>query len=248
MSDPVARHRPRTPPRRRHRAWREGGPSVARWDAEMLGWAVLSLGLGVLAARAGAVLLPGAIAEVVTQAVLWAAFAVPVVWAFRRSRPRGLTRFRAVDVLIGAVWGVGLRLAQGALDAAAGAPAWPSAGTGGVTSRLVAESVAATTVGPALEELFFRGVVLVCTYTAVRRLSGHVAAVVASLVLSSILFVVAHALVAPLGPTDAAALALVGAICGVCVLVTGRLWPAILVHVVYNGTGIAVVVVGSLYG
>lgn len=214
----------------------------------MFGWAVVSLGVGVLGARAGAALLPAVAADIVAQAVLWAAFAMPVVWAFRRSRPHGLLAWRAMDPVIGVVWGTALRLAQGVLDRAAGAPAWPTAGAGETLPRVVVESAAAVTVAPVLEELFFHGVLLVCAYTALRRLSGRVAAAVASLVLASILFVLAHALVAPLDPAAAAALALVATVCGVVVLATGRVWPAILIHVVYNATGIAVLVIGSLWG
>lgn len=243
MSEPVRAAPARS--RRRPRAWRDGGSSVGGWGADLLGWSVFSLGVGTLGARAGAVLLPAALAPFVCQGVLWAAFVVPSVWAFRRSRPRGLLRLRGTDLLIGVVWGIVLRFAQGALARAAGESAWP-APVDLASSSLVTEAILATTIAPVLEETFFHGVLLVSLYTVVRRLSGRVAAAIAALAVTTVLFVAAHGLVAPMGPTDTASLALVGAAAGACVLATGRLWPAVLVHAVYNLTGIAVVVVASV--
>lgn len=211
----------------------------------MLGWSIASLGAGVLAARAAALLLPPVPASIVATAVLWASLTLPAIWAIRRSRPRGLTAFRWVDAVIGAVWGILLRIAQGAFAAAAGQSAWPSAAD--LSSPVfIAEAAAATVIAPVVEEFFFRAVVVVGVYTIVHRLSGRVAAVVAALIVSTVLFVAAHGLVAPLAPADASSLALVGAVAGICVLATGRIWPAILVHAVYNLTGIAVVVVATL--
>lgn len=211
----------------------------------MLGWSVASLGAGVLAARAAALLLPPVPASIVATAVLWASLALPAIWAFRRSRPRGLTAFRWVDAVIGVVWGILLRIAQGAFAAAAGQSAWPSAAD--LSSPVfIAEAAAATVIAPVVEEFFFRAVVVIGVYTIVHRLSGRVAAVIAALIVSTVLFVAAHGLVAPLAPAGASSLALVGAVAGICVLATGRIWPAILVHAVYNLTGIAVVVVATL--
>lgn len=245
MPEPIDAIPSRARSRRRPRGWREGGSTVVRWDLEVFGWSILSLGIGVLAARLGAILLPPAAAGLACQAVLWAAFVAPAAWAFGRSRPRGLLRFRWVDPVIGLVWGIALRLVQGALATAAGESVWPSPVAPSSVPFLV-EAVAATIAAPAVEELYFRGVLLVAVYTVVRRVSGRAAASLSSLVVSSVLFVAAHALVAPVTTAGSASLALVGAVAATCVLATGRLWPAVLLHAVYNLTGVAVVVVASV--
>ena len=43
-----------------------------------------------------------------------------------------------------------------------------------------------------------------------------------------------------------ASLALVGLTASLLVLLTGRLWPAVLAHVVYNGLWVAMATVGTL--
>jgi len=235
--------------RRVDRTWREGGPTVARWNVEMLGWAVLALGVGVLGANAAGLLLPASTAGLVSQLVLWAAFVAPVGVALRRSRPRGLLRFRVLDLMYAVVFGVALRIAQGALAGIGGAPVeWPSAITvdGSLPTELVTDAALGTLVAPVLEELFFRGLVLVAAYTALRRIGGRVGAGVAAGALSTALFVAAHLLVAPAGVADVLSLALVGAVAAAFVLGTGRLWPAVLIHVVFNATGYALVIVGTL--
>lgn len=235
----------RTGTHRRHRAWRDGGSSVARWDAEVFGWSLVALGAGVLLARAGALLLPPGAAAIVCPAVLWVSLTVTIVWALTRSRPRGVLRFRWVDPVIGLAWGIVARLAQGGIAAAAGEPAWPT-GVDVASASFVNEAIAATTVAPVLEEMFFRVVVLVSVYTVARRVAGRLAAAIASLVVSTLLFVAAHALVAPVSSADAASLAVVGVITAACVLATGWVWGAVVVHAVYNLTGIAVVLIASV--
>ncbi len=237
--------------RRPHRTWREGGSTTARWNLELLGWAVLALGVGVLAANAAALLLPAAVAGIASQAAIWLAFAVPIVLALRRSRPRGLLRFRALDLMYGLVLGVALRFAQGALEGAGGVPAaWPSTFSidGRLPSGFALEAASGSLVAPPLEEFFFRGVILVVAYTVFRRLSGRVAGGIAAAAISTGLFVIAHLLVSGLDATAVLSLVLVGAVASALVLGTGRIWPAVVTHVVFNATGFALVAVGTILG
>jgi len=234
---------------RQYRAWRDGGASTARWGLDLLGWSVLILGVGLLGARAVAVLIPSEDAPVAAQAVIWLCFAAPAAWAWTRSRPRGLLGFRAVDVMYGVVFGAALRMGQGTLAGLDGRPlVWPSVPSvgGGLPEGFLVEAAGGTAIAPLLEEAFFRGVVLVCVYTVVRRWSGRAAGRVAAVAISSALFVIAHLLLAPLSVADVWSLVLVGVVTSALVLGTGRLWAAVATHMVFNATGFALVAVGTL--
>jgi membrane protease YdiL (CAAX protease family) len=183
------------------------------------------------------------------RALVWLWIAAPVALAFRRSRPRGLLRLRAVDLVYGLVFGILTRVAEGVAEAAAqGSAAWPStfSADGGLPPGFALEAVAGTVVTPTLEELLFRGVVLVSLFTVVRRRAGVLAAGVASTALSTVLFVLAHALTAPRHASELWTIALLGVIAGAFTLGTGRIWPAIALHVVFNATGYALLAAGTL--
>ncbi len=246
--DPAPRPRRRTP--RRRRSWVEGGTSVQHWGWELLGWAVLGLGAGLVAGAALNEFVPAPFGPLLSLLVVWVAFAVPVILAFARSRPRALLRLRPLDLLYGVALGLLLRFAQGWLAAAAGGDVvWPSyftvAGTlpdGWWFDQLLASVV----IAPVLEEFFFRGLVLVAVYTAVRRIAGRGMAGFAAVLVSTGLFVIAHVLLAPASTDQAIALALVGVVTSLIVLLTGRIWGAVLAHVVYNGVWVALATVGTL--
>lgn len=247
---PERSSRRRTP--RRRRTWIEGGTSVQHWGWELLGWAVLGLGAGMVASAAINEFVPQPLGPTLSVLVLWLAFALPVVFAFMRSRPRALLRFRPLDLLYGIALGILLRLTQGWIDVLAGGtgawPSYPSAGGALPSGWLFDELLAATLVAPVLEEFFFRGLVLVAVYTAVRRIAGRATAGFAATLVSTGLFVVAHALLAPVPWDDAVALALVGIVNSLIVLLTARIWAAVLAHVVYNGVWVALATVGTLLG
>ena len=57
---------------------------------------------------------------------------------------------------------------------------------------------------------------------------------------------VAHIFVGGPDAVDLAILALLGVVAGVFVVGTGRLWPAVWVHLVFNATGFAMIAVGTL--
>jgi membrane protease YdiL (CAAX protease family) len=234
---------------RRHRPWWRGGSSVRRWSAELLGWALLALGAGLLAgAWLGGIL--GTI-------VLWLALLVPIVFASRRGIPRGLLAFRAVDLLYAVVLGGILRVIQGWLAVAFGAsgalPSYPSLDGALPPSVWLEDLLGGAVVAPVVEEFFFRGLLLVVIFTLVRRFAGNDGAGMAlggfvAVVASTGLFVITHFLTGPMPLDAAASLTLVGLVCGMLVVFTGRIWPAVLVHVVYNGTGVLLTVAGTVIG
>ncbi|MGP3535768.1 CPBP family intramembrane glutamic endopeptidase [Microbacterium sp. RD1] len=247
---PTRSSRRRSP--RRRRTWLEGGTSVQHWGWELLGWAVLGLGAGLVGAAALNEFVAAPLGAPLSLVVVWVAFAVPVIFAFARSRPRMLLTFRAVDVLYGVALGLILRVVQGWLEMAAGGdgawPSYPSIGGALPGDWLFEQLLGAVVIAPVLEEFFFRGLVLVAVYTGVRRLAGRGMAGFAAVLVSTGLFVLAHALLAPI-PWDAAlALGLVGIVNSLLVLLTGRIWGAVLVHVVYNGIWVALATIGTLMG
>ena len=102
-----------------------------------------------------------------------------------------------------------------------------------------------------LRKFFFRGLLLVVIFTLVRRFAGNDAAGVGlggfiAVVASAGLFVVAHYLTGSLSVDVAASLTLVGLVCGALVVLTGRIWPAVIVHVMYNGAGVLLMVAGTV--
>lgn len=237
--------RPRT-----RRDWRDGGRSTRRWGWEVFGWAVLALGVGLIASATLVTVLGGEVGATLSIIVTWLTLLAAIILAFTRSRPRGLLRFHPVDVLYGVALGGMLRLAQGWIAGAAeGSTAWPSYPS--IDGRLPPrwwfdELLSTVVIAPVLEELFFRAVILVAVYTAVRRLAGRAFGAVAATLSSIGLFVVAHAVLAPLTLAATAPLGLLALVGSILVLATGRIWGAVLVHVVYNVTWVALATIGTL--
>lgn len=249
-ADEDGARRPRRKTKSRRTDWRLGGRTTSRWRAQLLGVALISLGVGVLGGRAITLLIGAGWAALAASALLWIAMAGPVVWAFARSRPIGLLRFRAQDLLFGLAFGVILRTIQGWLDlAAGGSGAFPSYTTiGGAPPQgwVFDWILAPVIIAPVIEEFFFRAVVLVSVFTLLRRRIGAVTAGVVAALVSTGLFVFVHGLVGALAVDEVISLSLLGAVCSLLVVLTGRIWPAVLVHVVYNGSYVALALVGTL--
>ena len=60
------------------------------------------------------------------------------------------------------------------------------------------------------------------------------------------LFVVTHQILGAPNAMDLAALTMLGVVTGAFVVGTGRIWPAVAVHVVFNASGVALVAIGTL--
>lgn len=233
----------------RRNDWRQGGSSVARWREGLLAIALFSLGAGLLGSAAIGVVLPGA--AVLAAVVLWIALAVPIMWGFARSRPAGLLRFRAVDLLFGVVLGVLIRFIQGGVAASGGDTAFPSYAVfdGQLPSTwLVVDGFGAVLIAPVLEEFFFHGVLLVALYTVLRRPVGKLAAGIGALLVTTGAFVLVHGLAGTLGVDAIVGLVLVAGVGGALVLLTGRIWAAVLLHITYHAVFVALALVGTLFG
>ncbi|GAB3146149.1 hypothetical protein GCM10027058_03400 [Microbacterium neimengense] len=244
------RRRPRAP-----RVWLQGGSTTQRWSWLLVGGALMSLGAGLLIATAASALIGGALGGWVGSLVLWASMIVPVVFAYSRSVPRGLLRFRATDLLFGLFLGLGLRVVSGLFEQAErGSAFWPALST--TDGRLsgvdwLADAVVPVVVSPVVEEFFFRGFLLVALFTVFRRLtrSPSVAGAGAALISTGI-FLLLHQFTGSLtaGAAGAASIALFGLATAAIVLVTGRFWAALIAHVVFNGSYVVLAVVGTLAG
>lgn len=101
---------------------------------------------------------------------------------------------------------------------------------------------------PLVEELFFRAVLLVTIFQILRRPVGVISAVATALIGSSGAFLLMHAMYAPLSPLESVQLFLVGVGCGLVVMLTGRIWGAVLTHLFYNLTFLALILAGTLLG
>lgn len=219
----------------------------------MLAVALLSLGFTLLAGTAIDMLWDSPIAAASAVALIWIGMLVPVLWAFSRSRPVGLLRVRWLDLLYGVGLAFLLRLTQGWLAVASGGDgSLPSVTL--VDGRLpgswwLTDGAASVVVAAPLEEFFFRAVVLISLYTLMRRPFGKVAAGVVAGLASTALFVAVHTLTGVAPAIDqVVSLLLLGLTCAALVMLTGRIWGAVLVHVIFNATWVALVAVGSTWG
>lgn len=223
-----------------------GGSTVRRWDGVVLAAGFVGLGLGVMGALLVEQFAPVTWRGTLSSVVLWLGMGLPVAYALLRSRPVGLLRIRSVDLLYAVVLGLALRMLQGVV---AGTEAFPTVMTwDGVipASWWWTSALPSVLVSPVVEEFFFRGLLLVAVFAMLRKAAGRPAAGFAAAMVSTGVFVLLHAVDGALPVAEAVPLVAVGLVCSLLVLLTGRIWGAVLVHVVYNLTGIALVVAGTL--
>lgn len=214
----------------------------------MLAVAFLGLGAGVLGAGLANAFVPGT--PILSTVALWLGMIAALAFAFIRGRPAGLLRARSTDALWGLGFGLLLRALEGWVTGA-DASAFPSTlGAAGAPDPSWWPTVffPAGFFGPFVEEFFFRAVLLVTVYQVLRRSVGHVAAAATALLVSAGVFVVLHGMRGVLPLNDGLMYFAVGAVCGLVVLLTGRLWGAVLVHVVYNVSYLVLVVAGVALG
>lgn len=176
------------------------------------------------------------------SAPLIAAVVVASVWAGSDHVRRVLLTWRWSDIGLGLAVGLLLRAVIELV-----APTTGSFRTGFVdlsVADIVALALAAAVVTPIVEELFFRGVVVAALADALRGLGRMLAGVIA-ITVSTVVFVLLHALTLGATTTMAALLGplLVSVACGILLLFTRRLASAVLAHVVFNAIGIGLLLV-----
>nr|WP_240189243.1 type II CAAX endopeptidase family protein [Nakamurella flavida] len=189
---------------------------------------------------------------------IWGGLTVAVLWASRAHGSGHLAsdlglHFRWIDLAIGLAAGLALRIASVVVavvvTAIAGSPATgnsplPLAGSG--TGAVVVVAVATVLIAPVVEELFFRGLGLRATLASWGRRDARAGTPgrdrrTGAALVTAVLFAVLHlsevadgVSLAVLFPT----LVLAGLVLAALTLRTGRLGPAIVTHVVFNGTAV----------
>ena len=256
-SGPVEPRPPRTRP-----AQDEGRPATAaprrpRWG---LGDAAAGMLAGLLLSSVIASIWLGATGDdeltlggmAVSQLGLWAGLSGSVVWASARKGTGRLAddfgwRLRPVDLAVGVVCAL---LAHAFLDLVVARLLGPLLGDPDVSEpveELVEAARGVRMVGllafvslgaPVVEELFFRGLLL---RGLQRRFDDGVA-----IVLSAVLFGVAHVQALALGALVLVivSLVLLGLALAVLAVRTGRLGPSIVAHSVFNAVSVAAVSLG----
>ncbi|WP_322409916.1 CPBP family intramembrane glutamic endopeptidase [Microbacterium invictum] len=233
--------------RRARTDWRLGGRTVRAWREWLLAVSLVALGLGVLLGAAVSAAWPGPAASVFATVVVVGGMMAPIVWGFTRSRPAGLLRFRPTDLLWGVGLGVALCLVRGVITGGE-FPSFTTLGGLPPAEWWIVDAFGGIFVAPVVEELFFRGILLVSVFTLLRRPVGYVAAGAVAALVSTGLFILLHAVTAGTDPTDITSLAMLGFIAAGIVLLTGRIWGAILLHAVFNTAAVAIGLIGASLG
>lgn len=244
VSEGAATDAPRRQGRRRRRTdWRLGGTAVRPWNGSLLVVALVSLGAAIFAGSLVQLLWKTPWAPLVSTIILWVGMLAPVVVAFRRGRPAGLLRFRPTDLVFALALGLALRVFDGWVTDAASRP-FPAADL--TPSWLLTDALPAGLVGPMIEEFFFRTVVLVAVYSLLRRPAGQLAAAVAAVLVSTATFVLIHAVDGSLPLVESISVGAVGLVCATLVILTGRIWGAVLLHIVYNASMLLLLAAGGI--
>lgn len=212
----------------------------------MLAVAIVSTGLAASVSTAVA-LVDGPLTGVFSAALWWALLMLPVILAIWRFRPAGLLRMKSIDLL----WGVGLGLGlRGLQEIASGTtstslPSLATLETTPSSTWWITFAIPTLTLAPLVEELLLRAVVLVIIFQLLRPRVGSLAAGFSAMLVSAGSFVLLHAVFNPLSVVDALVLFTVGAVCAATVLLTGRIWGAVLTHLFYNLSYITVLLAGA---
>ena len=185
---------------------------------------------------------PGA-RTMVGYLVFWVPLVAATVWWARVYREgfRRLIRIRPIDVLWGLVVGLLARalasilewLVYGTARTSVGAPTIDGSAPNPWMLAL-ATIVAPVLLAPVIEELFFRGVVL----SSLRARSEGRATAVIAIAASALIFAVMHLLHVSSAPAVLAvggSTLLLGLGTATLTVLTGRLGPAVIAHIVFNG-------------
>lgn len=158
------------------------------------------------------------------------------------GRATGILRWTWTDILFGLFFGVFARATVELAAPTLGGFGGPLGGalTGEATVALIVAASAAVIVSPVVEELFFRGLLVRALLDALGE-AGRVGAAVVAIATSTAAFVLLHVVAAgslvPLGLLIGSIVIGVG--CGVLTVWTGRLGAAVTAHLLYNASGLA---------
>lgn len=158
------------------------------------------------------------------------------------ARATGIRHWVWTDLLYGLFVGIVARAVVELLAPTLGGFGGPLGGalSGDATLALAIAASAAVLISPIIEELYFRGLMVRALFDALSD-AGRVGASIVAVTTSTAAFVLLHVVAAgslvPVGLIIGSLVVGVG--CGVLTVVTGRLWAAIVAHVLYNASGLA---------
>ncbi|MEI3865714.1 CPBP family glutamic-type intramembrane protease [Microbacterium sp. CCNWLW134] len=158
------------------------------------------------------------------------------------ARATGIRHWIWTDLLYGLFVGIVARAVVELVAPTLGGFGGPLGGalTGDATIALAIAASAAVLISPIIEELYFRGLLVRALFDALSdagRIGASIVAVTTSTAAFVLLHVVAAGSLVPVGLIIGSLVVGVG--CGVLTVVTGRLWAAIAAHVLYNASGLA---------
>jgi membrane protease YdiL (CAAX protease family) len=107
------------------------------------------------------------------------------------------------------------------------------------------DAVAVVGIGPLVEEFYFRAVILIAVYAILRGTFPRTIAAISAVIVSAALFLLVHGLTPGVPLHGVLATGLLGLVCGSLVMLTGRIWGAVLVHSVFNATYVALALTGT---
>lgn len=158
------------------------------------------------------------------------------------ARATGIRHWVWTDLLYGLFVGIVARAVVELLAPTLGGFGGPLGGalSGDATLALAIAASAAVLISPIVEELYFRGLMVRALFDALSD-AGRVGASIVAVTTSTAAFVLLHVVAAgalvPMGLIIGSLVVGVG--CGVLTVVTGRLWAAVVAHVLYNASGLA---------
>lgn len=220
------------------------------WNGTLLASTFLALGVGI----AGSQLFGMSAGEFASLSivVLWAALGVPVWMALRRGAPRGLFEFLLRDLVWGLAIGLVLRVLDGlivsTLDGPQSWPSYPSLNGQLPVSWLLTALIGPVIIAPLIEEMVFRGIILVSVFGMSRERLGRNGALSLAVGLSAVVFAAAHLISVGGGVAQGLSWLSIGLVLGALVALTGRIWPAIIAHSVFNASYVALALAGTLIG
>lgn len=227
-----------------------GSQTEPRWGEWVIARSLIILVVGVaVATLAASTVFSASTAVIVSVLPIWVAIVVAVLWAVRKEGTGSVVRdlrlrVRPIDIVIGLLGGVALALIGVALTAAISGRS-PMGGSGievvsgGRPMSYWIATLALPLIAAVFEETFFRGLL----QPAFMRVSAGLGAgrgmtAALGIALTTVCFVAFHLVLNPGGGAAAAVvLLLVSVACGAAACATGRLGPAVAIHLIYNLAG-----------
>ncbi|MDM4761509.1 hypothetical protein QT381_00610 [Galbitalea sp. SE-J8] len=247
MTNTTERDSGAAPSSRPWTAWRPGSSSLRGWHWQRLVTALVALVAAAVLGLVIGALVGGEFGWSLASAAVTAVVGLVAVVLLRRSAPRGVLAVTGRDICWGLLLGVALPFVGGALVVAAGqADPWPAYDA--LSPRWLIVGIALPIGVALLQQVFLDGALLVAVFAVVRRWGAWAWLAKTAAVLLSTAASVGLALFASAGVLRMPVLLVVvlGLGSAALVVVTSRLWGAVVLGVVFTGVWVLLSVAGAL--